>query len=138
MSDATSPHDLEHIPDEAELWRRIPYRHWVPDDRAQGGRRVSSAAFDDPELSVVVAGRCEGGLDTLLRGHHGFGVAAFTAGFARELGCQVSLAPDDQLPGHAHVLGPQSRSQLKKLARQLATKCRILREPDSRSEVSEV
>lgn len=113
------------IPNAVELWRRVPYRHWVPDAAAPTGRRLSSAAFDDPEMSVVIADECTGGESTLLRGHDGFGIARFTAGDVRALGWGVVRAPDDELPGHAHVLGRKTLGGCRKLAR----RCRVSPEP---------
>ena len=117
--------DEPSIPADAELWRRIPWLHWVADSGVPDGRRVSSAAFDDPEMSVVIADECEGGEAALLRGHPGFGIASFTVGDVRGLGWGVVRAPDENLPGHAHVTGRKSRSKL----RQLAKLCHIRRAP---------
>jgi hypothetical protein len=122
-----SPDDAP-IPDEAELWRRLPYVHWVPGDAAARERRASSAAFDDDEMSVVVAAACTGGEATLLRGHEGFGIARFTAGDVRSLGGHVVWAPDEHLPGHAHISGFGGR-QARKTRRELATRCRVDPEP---------
>src|SRR5438876_11908353 len=77
------------IPDEAELWRRIPPWHFVKDENL-GQIRPSKAAFDNhpngSPMSVVLAdvvvetGR---GPDAVLAGHRGFALAAITAGLAR-------------------------------------------------------
>ena len=119
-----APPDDPTIGDDAELWRRVPPLHWVPDATA-AGRRVSSAAFDDPEMSVVIAAECDGGEATLLRGHDGFGIARFTAGDVRALGWSVVRAPLDELPGHANVLGKKTTGARRKLALQ----CRVAPEP---------
>lgn len=112
--------DDPSIPDDTELWRRIPHWHWKP-DQDTGNRRISSAAFqDDPDgspISVVIARDCVGGLPTLLAGHYGFGVAAVTAGAVRELGLGVVRYPDDSLPGHAHIIGRKTQSIERKLSR---------------------
>src|SRR5687768_10624340 len=105
------PLDDTSIGDDAELWRRVPPNQWVPDDSSALGFRPSSANFDENEMSVVIADECTGGLATLLENHEQFGVASFTAGEVRALGWTVVRAPDDQLPGHAHVLGKKARKQ---------------------------
>lgn len=125
MSDAHESNDDPSVPDDAELWRRIPFFHWVRDDRTPDGRRVSSAAFDDEEMSVVIAAECHGGLDTLLHDHPRFGVASFTAEDARALGWGVVRAPTQEMAAHAHVMGRKSKKQ----RQQLASVCRILRAP---------
>lgn len=126
MSDADPPEDDKSIPDETELWRRIPPWHWTPDDTIPGGYRPSSGTFDDPQLSVVIASECEGGVPTLLRGHERFGVASFTVGEVRGYGWGVVRAPVEGLPGHAHVTGRKSQGKRAKLAKS----CRMLRDPE--------
>lgn len=116
--------DDHSIPSATTLWRRIPYWHWVPD--SVGGRRVSSAAFDEEDMSVVIADECTGGIDTFLRGHEHFGVAGFLVRDVREIGWGVVRVPDDSLPGHAHVTGKKQRGG----CRNLAKKCEIVRPPD--------
>lgn len=110
---------------ELELWRRIPPLQWVPDGNVPDGFRASSANFDDPDLSVVIADECTGGIATLLAGHPKFGVASFTVGEARALGWGVIRVPDVNLPGHAHVTGKKTGSKKSKLART----CRIIVTP---------
>jgi hypothetical protein len=114
MTDRDAQPDDKSIPDDTELWRRIPYWEWVLDDSAPNGRRPSSAAFEDDELSVVIAAECTGGIDTLLRNHERFGVASFTAGQVRAHGWGIVRAPDDELPGHAHVLGKKGRENVRR------------------------
>jgi hypothetical protein len=125
MSVAGLPPDDETITGDSELWRRIPIWHWVADDSVPKGHRPSSAAFDEEEMSVVIAAECHGGLPTLLRGHEAFGVASFTVGDIRERGWGIVRAPDDQLPGHAHVLGKKTRGK----GTSLAKKCHMLVDP---------
>lgn len=125
MTDANAP-DEASIPLETELWRRIPFRQWVPDDSRTEGYRPSSDAFDDAELSVVIASECQGGLSTLLRGHPRYGVASFTVGEVRALGWGIVRAPDNELPGHAHVTGKKTHGQRSRLAKA----CRMLKNPE--------
>jgi hypothetical protein len=117
--------DDPSIPDDAELWRRIPYWHWHPDPSVPAGHRPSSAAFDDPELSVVIAAECPGGMDAILVGHEGFGVASFTAGEARRFGWGVVRVPLAESPAHAHVTGRKTGGQRSELAKA----CRMLKDP---------
>lgn len=126
MSDKDAQADDRSIPDATELWRRIPPWEWVPDDSMPNGWRPSSAAFENDELSVVIAAECTGGVSTLLRNHEGFGVASFTVGQVRAHGWGIVRAPDDELPGHAHVLGKKSRGKRAALARS----CRMIRDPN--------
>jgi hypothetical protein len=118
--------DDPSILDQAELWRWIHPDQWVPDDSTELGFRPSSANFDEDEMSVVIAAECTGGLATLLENHEQFGVASSTAGEIRALGWSVVRAHDDQLPGHAHVLGTKSK---KKGKQKLAKSCRMLKLP---------
>jgi len=121
---ATQPNDPS-IPNDADLWRRIPPAQMTEDDQVPSGRRPSTANFDDPELSVVIAAECTGGLETLLQGLPTFGVASFTAGDVRRLGLGVVRVQDESLPGHAHVTGHKTKSTRNRLARS----CRMVRYP---------
>ena len=111
------------IPNEADLWRRIPPWHFVSDETT-GGRRVSSAAFDnDPDgqpmsvfLASVMEETCRGPADTVL-GHVGFGLASFTAGLARSCGQGVASDPEPDEPAHAVVFGRKTDSVRNKLRR---------------------
>lgn len=132
MSDAGAANnqpvpDDPAIPDAAELWRRIPHWHWHADASVPGGYRPSSAAFEDPELSVVIAAECPGGTADLLAGHATFGVAAFTAGEARGFGWGVIRFPLPESPAHAHVMGRKTGSQRSRLAKA----CRMLKTPET-------
>lgn len=122
MSDAQKPDDDDTISPETELWRRIPPTHWVRDETVPGGYRPTSETFNDPELSVVMATECHGGLETLLTDHDKFGVASFTVGEIRERGWGIVRVPDDALPGHAHVTGKKSHGKRSSLTKQ----CRML------------
>lgn len=114
------------IPNEADLWRRIPPRHYVQ-DRNAGGLRVSSAAFEnDPDgqpmsvfLASVIEATHRGPADALL-GHLGFGPASFTAGLARSCDQGVAAAPQPDEHAHAVVFGGQPRSVRNKLRKDLS------------------
>ncbi len=76
-------------------------------------------------MSVVIALECTGGIDILLSGHAGFGVARFTVELVRALGCGIVRAPDPALPGHAHVTGKKTYGRRSRFSRG----CGILRKP---------
>jgi hypothetical protein len=97
------------------------------DDQVPGGRRPSSGNFDKFDMSVIIAAECVGGIDALLSGCEGFGVASFTAGEVRQLGFGVVRDPDPAVPGHALVVGNKSHGKRNRLARL----CRLLRTPGS-------
>ena len=79
--------------DSMELWRRVLLQPaFIVEDGNTGTYRVSSAAFDDTELSVAVADEAVT-VDYLVKGHEPCGVVAFRAGFARSLG-QVVVHDD--------------------------------------------
>ncbi|SRR6266540_5994564 len=109
--------DDPSIPDNAILWRRIPSWHTVP-DRNQGGRMLSSAAFDDDNdaepMSAFLASLV-GEPHSVLEGHEGYALVGFTAGRARALGQRILRDEDDAVPGHVLVIGPKTHSVRKKL-----------------------
>ncbi|MGA8654223.1 MAG: hypothetical protein WB677_27010, partial [Xanthobacteraceae bacterium] len=87
--------DNRSIKDDACLLRRIRADQIVDDENA-GGRRPSSAAFKDPEMSVdaepiLVAG----GLDwhSCLKGYEGFSLVNIDAVHARAKGLAVVHKP---------------------------------------------
>ena len=117
QDDLTTPFDDGTPDDSAELWRRVLLQPtFIVEDGNTGTYWVSSAAFDDPELSVAVANEALT-VDYLVSGHEPCGVVAFSAGFARSLGQTVmhDAWPND--PAHALVLGEKSRSVRRAFAR---------------------
>jgi hypothetical protein len=117
MSGAQTPSDDDSIPREKELWRRIPPWQWIADPNVAAGYRPTSDAFDDPDLSVVIADECIGGVQTLLAGHDGFGVASFTVADIRDRGWGIVRVADDELPGHAYVTRKKSHGKRSSLAK---------------------
>jgi hypothetical protein len=117
------------IPDDAELWRRIPPWHFV-DDGNLGQIRPSSAAFeDDPSgspMSVILGGEA-GDLQRALAGHEGFALASITAALARGLGLGVARNPRPDEPAHAVVFGRKN----KRISRRLAMGCRWIVPPST-------
>ena len=124
MSDASQPHeDDKSILDDAELWRRIPPLH-VVEDKNRGGKRISSAAFEDhPDgtpMSVVLGQEVlAAGRDALsvIAGHDNFCLAHVTAGLARSLNQGIVRKPLDDEPAHAEVFGKKTHGVRKRFAR---------------------
>jgi hypothetical protein len=112
--------DDSTIPDDEDLWRRIPPWHFVFDEN-RGAVRPSSAAFDDDEdgqpMSVYLASAAAAP-DIVLRGHAGFALATITAGLARE--CQQALVRDPlpEAPSHAVVIGRKTHGIRRRFARE--------------------
>ena len=111
------------IGDDAELWRRIPPWHVVPDAN-RGGKRISKAAFEDhPDgspMSVVLGQEVlASGRDasSVVNGFQDFCLASVTAGLARSLNQGIARRPLPDEPAHAEVFGKKTDSVRKKLAK---------------------
>lgn len=117
---------------DAILWRGVPLQptYIVPDGNT-GRSRVSSGAFDDPEMSVAIAAEA-GTTDYLARGNDAYGVVEFEAGFARKLRQVVEHDPWPDEPAHALVLGEKPR----RVCRAFAEHVRWARRPDGHDEQS--
>ena len=106
--------DDKSIPDEAQLWRRIPPWH-VVDDKNLGRKRISKAAFEDhpggSAMSVVLgdeivaAGRQP---SSAIAGHVNFCLDSIAAGIARSLKQGIVRRPLDDDPAHAEVFGKKT------------------------------
>jgi len=119
--------DDRSIGDEVLLWRRIPPLWYVSD--GQGGRRLSSAAFQNyrdsdgrvhSAFSVCISCDAEEeGADPhgYIASHPGHGVAAFSAGLARSLEQRVARVPLEGELAHGHVIGNKPKSVQKALRR---------------------
>src|SRR5436190_16920957 len=104
------------VPNDEQLLRRIPPRHFFPDPNL-GRLRPSTAAFeDDPDgspMSVFLASRLIDVRDALV-GHEGYALAAIPAGLARD--CKQAIVPapsPDAHPAalaHALVVGKKPKS----------------------------
>lgn len=107
------------IPDEAQLWRRIPPWHFYYDETV-GRQRPAKAAFsDDPDgssMSVVLAAESAGPA-SVLAGHTGYALAAITAGLARACGQGIARDPRPDEPAHALIFGRKTDSIMRRLAR---------------------
>lgn len=132
---------MEHFPDdpsitnESDLLRRIPPYHIVMDNNL-GARRPSSAAFEDDDdgepMSVYLAPTlaAEGrAADTVLAGHAGFGLAAITAGLAREKAQTVHPDPLPQESSHTVVCGDKRAGGKKCAKKGFALGARWIVEP---------
>lgn len=114
--------DDPSVRDEAELLRRIPPEHVVPDQN-QGGIRISSAAFTDHPngspmsvvLAEVLAGTGRSSQDVLV-GLQGFALAMITAGLARECHQGIAREPLEDEPAHGVVFGRKTRAVMRGLA----------------------
>jgi hypothetical protein len=107
---------MSTITDSEFLHRRIH-----PTQMKEG--RPSSAAFTDPEMSVDRAALRT--VDETLRGYGSYGVAGFSAGFAR--GLEQEVIPDPALLNQSHALvkGHKPRATSKRFARE----CTLVRAP---------
>lgn len=78
--------------------------------------RVSTAAFSDPEMSVDRA-RMRTAQESLQK-HAGYGLAGFTAGFARGVKDPQEVLPSPSLfnPSHALVKGKKSKATRREFA----------------------
>src|SRR5215472_9811138 len=102
------------VADDENLYRCISPEWWVGDEK-----RVSSAAFKFPRLSVDAASIAGSPQATLSRFRPGSGIAAFLCREARALGCEVRLEIDPAEPekkAHAHVDMPLSSGKRKTAA----------------------
>ncbi|MBI3696222.1 MAG: hypothetical protein HY238_15470 [Acidobacteria bacterium] len=120
--DVDTLRDDPTIPDQAELWRRIPPWHLVKDENL-GRIRPSSAAFDNhPDgsaMSVLLGNEMTAagcGPEAALAGHERFALAAITAHLARSCGQGIARDPLPDAPAHAVVFGEKTRLIRKKLA----------------------
>jgi hypothetical protein len=100
------------IDDSWSLLRRVHPSQVVRDDNA-GGRRVSSGAFRDLEMSVDTEELWHAhGRDwhASLEGHEGYSLVRFIAAVPRSLGLSVIHAPLATNPAHTEVHGKKTGS----------------------------
>lgn len=118
--------DDPNIPDDAELWRRVPPYLCVPDGNS-GRIRPSSAAFSDSsdgtpmsvDLAKIVLAN-GGDPTTTLAGYPGCFLVSLTAGQVRDplKGKQgVQLSPTSANPAHTYVFGKKTHAIKSYLAR---------------------
>ena len=111
------PRDDPTIGDNEVLWRRVPPTpKYIVLDENTGLHKLSSAAFRDADMSVVLASEAVT-LDSIRQGHEGFGVVAITAGLARALRQGMVRDPVEGEPAHALVVGEKPGSVRRALAK---------------------
>jgi hypothetical protein len=110
------------IAGDAALWRRI-HPTWAVADENRGGRRVSSAAFDNSKdgspTSILIAAAVSAthrGPEDILQGFAGYGLASLTARQARECEQGVARDPLPDEPAHGLLFGPKTNSLRRRLA----------------------
>lgn len=106
------------IADGWSLLRRVRSDQHVPD--GNGGKRPSSAAFRDPNMSVdalELLQRDGQDWDQTLRADPSAGVVTFSAGAARALKQDVVHEPLDQNFAHTEVRGKKNATVARELAR---------------------
>ncbi|MDX0617073.1 hypothetical protein GOC93_26045 [Sinorhizobium medicae] len=117
------PHNHHQISDEDGVLRRISPLHLVEDEKADGGKRVSSMAFQpssgqnggmsvDLERSIVEAGANP---RTHVISPPFIGAVRFVAGQLRAEQFQVGYDPLPENPHHGEVWGSFSASKKKRL-----------------------
>jgi hypothetical protein len=100
------------IADDERLFPRIHPQQLVPDELQAGKLRVSSGAFRDEELSIIIEStlRQTGRLPLdLLRGHPTYSLVAITAAKARVQGQKVARDPVPEEPAHGVVFGKKRK-----------------------------
>lgn len=108
---------MSNIGDHEVLHRRIH-----PDQMKDNGR-PSSAAFTHFEMSVDRASIWS--VEKTLHEHPDFGVAAISAGLARELKQEVAATPSLLNPSHADVSGHKTKS----VSRKFSEACALVKAP---------
>jgi hypothetical protein len=112
--------------DNTILWRAIPSSQVCRED--DGSERAESWAFqsDDNEVSAWIA--AETSLDQLKARFPGFRIAEFAVGQAREYHNIVARDPTEGDASHVVIcpVAGKSKAQIKKDARRLASKARLL------------
>jgi len=105
----------EYIPDDDDLYRRIP-----PDWYVEKEDRVSSAAFKDRETSVEWSKYCTP--DKTVREYPNYHVAALQAKIPRTKNLEVKHNPSRHSYAHSLIIGEKPLS----IARFLAQNCRFV------------
>lgn len=110
------------IGDDVALWRRL-HPAWIVTDRVTGAPRISSAAFqnypDRRAFSVCITCDAPEGYSptAYLGSHRGYGVAELTVGLVRQVGRGVVRVPEQGEVAHGHVVGDETKSIKRRLAR---------------------
>jgi hypothetical protein len=107
------------IGDDLRLFRRVT-EAWIVRDENRGCQRLSSAAFDNYEMSVVLedALAVDGRHPTdVLQGFPSTFLASITAGSAREQCQGVVRSPTQEEPAHGEVVGKKTKGRRRALVR---------------------
>jgi hypothetical protein len=108
---ATDHFNDPNIPDEERLFRRIKLVQIVKAD--DGGTRVSSAAFSNPELSVTLEGTMRAAgrePEDSLKDNPNDLLMSITAGLCRLHRQVVGPDPLPEEPAHGYVFGKKTKS----------------------------
>jgi len=111
--------DDPSIRDDANLWRRVHPDQIVP-DYTQGCWRISSAAFDDSELSIYLADevlRANRSPEQVMASFQSYGLASITAEEGRRHSQKIVRDPQVDEPAHGIVFGRKRGSVAKRLSR---------------------
>lgn len=112
------PSDDPSISDDDTLYRRL-HPNWILRDKNTQVDRITSAAFqnrpDTNAVSVYLEAEC-GGVDAVIEGHSGYGVASLQSGLARAQGQGITRVPEGTA-GHAHIVGDKPKRIQKALSK---------------------
>ncbi|HEX9744803.1 MAG TPA: hypothetical protein VGB30_05195 [bacterium] len=133
MSDALiSPID-NSIRDEAILLRRVHPDLFVQDS-SDGKHRLSSSVFQNDKgtlsLSVIIKDRTGLTIDQILSGDYkDYGMASFTAKFARENNQGIMHTPIQEYFGHGDLIGDKGTRKNKTIRYKFIKHCKFERAP---------
>lgn len=97
------------------LFRRV-HQNFVKRDEDRGCTRLTSAAFQDAELSVDLEDSLQVDPATLLDAYPGFSLVSFDAQAARDAGLVVCRDAQPENPAHGLVVGRKTGSKKRRLA----------------------
>ena len=106
---------IRSLNDNIDLFRGLP-EGWVVKDISTGKKRVSSAAFKDPECSVDRSDMCSA-QDTLDQSEKWVRVAKLSIKVPHGLGLHVKHVPDLRNQAHCIISGKKTSAVAKKLAK---------------------
>jgi len=125
MQSSIQNEDID-LPDDTELWRRIPSDNYKFDDNL-GRLRPKSNAFTDSKnkspMSVTVVKLYLGGGKTKEEYiakfmKNDWGLASITVGLIKELNLEIEFDPNDDDPGHALVKGKKTGKIKRRMAKE--------------------
>jgi hypothetical protein len=125
--------DDPSVPDDAIVWRRLPWAYTADDEERPGLRRLSSGGFDDSNdgtgMSVHLPAPGET-IDQFLKQVHceNDGIAELKVKKIREEGMGLTLRPEPDDPRHYEVTHAPGRSKKSK-KRALYGVAELIRQP---------